>query len=400
VPPRDDLRARGDRELAASLLARQEIKDAIARHERKGPDGGARLQLLGSALRLTPSMAPDVHEIMDGCRRTLGIDSPIESFVYPGPSFNAAAVRPEKGRLLIIVSSSLLEAFEPDELRFVAGHELAHHLFDHHALPLAALLSGEYSFRPGLVLQLFAWQRYAEISADRAGVVCAGGLDPSACSLFKLASGLRGGRVKVRIEEFLAQVGDLREEAGEAPRDHDAPRADWFSTHPFSPLRLRAAELFVSSELMTPGGIPRDALEAQVEDLMTVMQPSYLQEKSGVAEAMRRLLFAGGVAIASASGTIKDAEIEALEQLLGPGSLPFEIKPDVIREDLPSRIDAVRESVPSLRRSQVIRDLCLIARADGRADEAELKVIREIAEAIHVDPDIIDCTVRPPGTCH
>jgi len=400
VPPRDDLRAKGDRELASSLLARQEIKDAIARYQARGPDGGARLQLLGSALRLTASMAPDVHEILDGCRRTLGLDSPIESFVYPGPSFNAAAVRPEKGRLMIIVSSSLLESFEPDELRFVAGHELGHHLFDHHALPLAALLSGEYSLRPGLVLQLFAWQRYAEISADRAGVVCAGGLDPAARALFKLASGLRGGRVKVSIAESLAQVGDLREEAGEAPKDHDAPRADWFSTHPFSPLRLRAAELFVSSELMTPGGITSADLEAQVEDLMTVMQPSYLQEKSGVAEAMRRLLFAGGVAIAAASGDVNEPELEALEQLLGPGSLPFEIKPDVIRDDLPSRIEDVNASVPPLRRAQVVRDLCLIAKADGRADEAELKVIRDIAEAIDVDTELIDCTVRPPGSWH
>ncbi len=400
MPPRDDLRAKGDRELAASLLGRQEIKDAITRYEARGPDGGARFQLLGSALRLTASMAPDVHEILDGCRRTLGLDSPIESFVYPGASFNAAAVRPEKGRLLIIVSSSLLEAFEPDELRFVAGHELGHHLFDHHALPLAALLSGEYSIRPGLVLQLFAWQRYAEISADRAGVVCAGGLDPAARALFKLASGLRGGRVKVKIEEFLAQVGDLREEAGEAPKDHDAPRADWFSTHPFSPLRLRAAELFASSELMSPGGIPRDRLEAQVDDLMTVMQPSYLQEKSGAAEAMRRLLFAGGVAIAVASGPAREKELEALEQLLGPGSLPFEIKPDVITKDLPSRIHDVNASVPPLRRAQVVRDLCLIARADGRADEAEMKIIREIAAAIDVDADLIDCTVRPPGSCH
>jgi Zn-dependent protease with chaperone function len=63
------------------------------------------------------------------------VDGPLEIFVYPEPRFNAAAVKPEKGRLLLMVSSALLEGFEPDELRFVAGHEVGHYLFDHHAIP-------------------------------------------------------------------------------------------------------------------------------------------------------------------------------------------------------------------------------------------------------------------------
>jgi Zn-dependent protease with chaperone function/tellurite resistance protein len=387
---RDRLQADGDRDLAKTLLAELEIRQAIERYERNAGKAQARLQLLGTAIRLSPEMAPDVHEILDGCRKTLGLESPVESYVYPGAAFNAAAVRPERGRLLILVSSSLLEAFDSDELRFVAGHEFGHHLFEHHRIPLAALLGGRRRVSPGLALQLFAWQRYAEISADRAGVVCAGGLDPAARALFKLASGLRGGRVRVRIDQFLAQVADLREETGRLEREEDGKRTDWFSTHPFSPLRLSAAGLFADSELMKKGGAKRADLEAKVHDLMALMRPSYLHEKTGVAEAMRRLLFAGGVAIAAASGGIKDEEIAALERLLGPGSVPLDVKPDVVGKDLLSRIEAVKAEVPPLRRTQIIRDLCVIARADDRADTAEKGVIREIAEAIGVDPGIVD----------
>ncbi|HET6277634.1 MAG TPA: M48 family metallopeptidase [Candidatus Polarisedimenticolia bacterium] len=386
----EDLQADGDRDLAERLLGEPDVKRAIEKLEAEGREAGARRQLLGTSIRLTPDMAPDVYETLDGCRRTLGLESPIESFVYPGAEFNAAAVRPERGRLLIIVSSGLLEAFEPDELRFVAGHELGHHLFDHHRIPVASLLDGNSRVSPGLVLRLFAWQRYAEISCDRAGVICAGGIEPAARALFKLASGLRGGRVQVRIDQFLSQVADLKEEASlMAPQD-DRLRADWFSTHPFSPLRLRAADLFARSELVTKGGTPRAELEAQVADLMILMQPSYLHEKSGVAEAMRRLLFAGGVAIASASGRVKEEEIEELERLLGPGSLPPEVKPEVIRNDLPSRLEDVRQHVPPLRRAQVLRDLCVIARADGRVEPEELRVIRDIAAAIGVDPTLVN----------
>jgi len=396
---REDLQTDGDRDLSQRLLKEPDVKRAIEKVEREGREAGVRRQLLGTSIRLTAEMAPDVHKTLDECRRTLGIESPIETYVYPGASFNAAAVHPERGRLLVIVSSSLLEAFEPDELKFVVGHELGHHLFEHHRIPVTNLLDGKKRVSPGLVLQLFAWQRYAEISCDRAGVVCAGGLDPSARALFKLASGLRGGRVEVRIDQFLSQVADLKEEASlMAPQD-DKARADWFSTHPFSPLRLRAADLFARSELVIEGGTPRAELEAQVAELMTLMQPSYLHEKSGVAEAMRRLLFAGGVSIAAASGEVKEEVIEELERLLGPGSVPVEVKPDVIRKDLPSRIEDVKKQVPPLRRAQVLRDLCVIARADGRVEPEELRVIRDIGAAIEVDPSLVHgvCSGLPEG---
>jgi Zn-dependent protease with chaperone function/tellurite resistance protein len=396
--PRGDLRAEGDRELAERLLAELDVQTAI---ERLGTDPGARRQLLATATRLTREMAPDIHDMLDECRQVLGVETPLEIYVYPESMFNAAAVRPEHGRLFLLFSSALLEAFEPDELRFVAGHELGHYLFEHHRIPVAVLLSGRAQIDAALALRLFAWQRYAEISADRTGVVAARGLDPAARALFKLASGLRGDRVKVRIDQFLSQVGDLRQEAERLATADDPPRSDFFATHPFSPLRLKAVELFAASELVQSEGLPRADLEMQVQELMALMEPSYLQDRSDVAEAMRRLLFAGGVAVATASGPVSAAAIKVLERLLGVGSIPSTLKPDVIRADLPSRIDAVNRIVPPLRRAQVIRDLCVIARADGRIDAAKLTVIREIGKAVHVDETLIMSSTlpAPTGSC-
>ena len=395
------LRAAGDRELAERLLADGDVQGAIERLEREGKAPGARRHLLATAIRLTREMAPDVHDIIDACRRTLGVEAPLETYVYPEPMFNAAAVAPEKGRLFLLLSSALLEAFEPDELRFVVGHELGHHLFGHHRIPVAALLSGIARIDAALALCLFAWQRYAEISADRAGVVTAGGLAPAARALFKLASGLRGDRIKVRVDQFLTQVGDLRQEGERLATAADRPRSDFFATHPFSPLRLKAAELFAASEVLQPGGEPLVDLEIKVQDLMTFMEPSYLEDPSDVAEAMRRLLFAGGVAIAAASGTVTEESLKALERLLGMGSIPSHLKPDVVRADLPSRVDMVNRIVPPLRRAQVVRDLCVIACADGHLDEAKLAVLLEIARAVGVDEAVIPCGRQslPAGSC-
>lgn len=394
MTPRTDLQAEGDRDLRDRLLGDPAITSAIERLNKKGLGEGARRHLLATATRLTASMAPEVHGIIDGCRETLGVEGTLEIYVYPEPRFNAAAVKPEKGRLLMMVSSSLLEAFEPDELRFVAGHEMGHFLFDHHAIPTGALLSGQVRLAPQLALRLFAWQRYAEISADRAGLVCAGGLEPAARGLFKLASGLRGDRVQISVEGFLAQVGDLRREAETQDVDVQARRGDWFATHPFSPLRLKAAELCVASEVMTPGGTSREDLEAKVQELMTLMDPSYLTAKTDVAETMRRLLFAGGVAVAVAAGGPAAPEaVAALEKLLGPGAMPPELKPEVIVADLPGRIEQVKAGVPPLRRAQVLRDLCVIARADGHVSENELEIIKDIATRVEVDLDLVSCAL-------
>ena len=397
MPSRQDLQAEGDRYLRERLLAEQEIGRAIARVRKKGVGESARRHLLATATRLTAEMAPELHSIIDSCRTTLGVDGPLELFVYPDARFNAAAVRPEQGRLLLMVSSALLEGFEPDERQFVAGHEVGHYLFNHHAIPTGALLAGDSHLDPQLILRLFAWQRYAEISADRAGLVCAGGLEPAARGLFKLASGLKTDRIHIRIEQFLAQVGDLRREVEAQGSADGAPRDDWFATHPFSPLRLKAVELCATSEVMNPGGISRDALEAQVQELMRLMDPHYLKERSDTAEAMRRLLLAGGVAVATATGGLTQEVLVELERLLGLGSVPPGLNPDAVLADLPSRIESVRECVPPLRRAQVIRDLCLIARADNHVAEAEVEVIRRIAIAVEVDPSVVSCGLDPSG---
>ena len=379
------LRAQGERELAERLRAEPVVKKAIEKAAESEP-AGARRQLLATALRLTPEIAPDISEIIAASAEALSLDAPIEPYVYPGAQFNAAAIRPEDGRMFVIFSSSLLEAFDHSELRFVVGHELGHHVFDHHSIPTALLLHPSSRISPGLALQIFAWQRYAEVSCDRAGLVAAGGLEAAATALFKLASGLGSTeRVKIRVDQFLHQLGDLRSEAQRLDRADSPVRSDWFSTHPFSPLRLRAAELFANCEIVRDGGTSVAELEAEVHELMTLMDPSYLAAKTDVAEAMRRLVFAGGILIAAAGGDIAAPELKALEELLGVGSLPSEINPEAIRNALPRRIARVVEKVPRLRRMQIVRDLCLIARADGEVSEAEHRVIEEVSRGIEVD---------------
>ena len=139
------LRSQGDRELAEKILNERLVKkvnEHLEKQAEKSPMG-VRRHLLATSLRLTPSMMPDVHRIVGECRERLGIEIPLELYVYPSATFNAMCIKPEQGRLFIMMSSGLLEAFPDAERRFVLGHELGHHLYGHHDIPIGYILKGK-----------------------------------------------------------------------------------------------------------------------------------------------------------------------------------------------------------------------------------------------------------------
>ena len=390
----DNLRSKQDVEISRQLMETKAVKrinEAIEKREEKGPMG-TRRRLLATSVRISRNMAPWLHEMADDCIAKLGVDIPLELYVYSSPTFNAACVKPEDGKLFIMFSSSLLEAFEGAELRFVLGHELGHYLYGHHDIPIGYLLKGQANPGPKLALQLTTWSRYAEISADRAGAHCAQDSIGVARSLFKLASGLSGKLVQFNIEEFMQQVDEMQIE--DAEPGQGAPAEDWFMTHPFSPLRVRALKLFDNSVLAVKGGKSVDELEAGVQVLMTMMEPSYLEGRTDTAENMRRLLFAGAIAVANANDTITELEIAVFEKFFGPRTFSTDLDIDQLIASLPARVSPVLSNTTLAQRMQIIRDLCTVARADKVVKPEEIKVIESIAAQLEVPGHFVSQAVE------
>jgi tellurite resistance protein len=339
-------------------------------------------------------MARDLHDTAALCAAKLQLEIPLELYVFPSPTFNAACVKPEDGRLFIMFSSAILEAFSADEIRFVVGHELGHHLFHHHDIPIGFIMRGESGPDPRLALTLTSWSRYAEISADRAGAYCADDLTAVAHALFKLASGLSGNYATFSADDFLDQVDEMQLEEGQPGQG--APIDDWFLTHPFSPLRVKALQLFDASALMRPGGHSRDELELGVEGLLSLMEPSYLEGKTETAEAMRRLLFAAAITVADASSGISTREVEAFEKFFGAASFSNKLHVEKIKGEVEERCKAVTQLAAVPQRMQIIRDLCVISRADGHATDAERDVICAISKRLGVSALFVDKTLACP----
>lgn len=389
----DQLRYRNDKALYDELLKEREvvaINEKLSKMEAEGPSG-VRRRLLSTSVRLSASMAPRIQKMADECVERLSMEIPVELFVYSSPTFNAACFKPEAGRLYVMFSSGLLEGFSESELRFVMGHEFGHYIYGHHDIPIGYLLNGRQPPGPKLALKLFAWSRYAEISADRAGAWCAQDMDGVGSALFKLASGLTGDVVQFDLDDFLAQVDDMQ--AVDAEPGQGAPQGDWFSTHPFSPLRVRALQLFHESQLMKESGTSVDEMDVDVHRLMSLMEPNYLDARTDAATAMRHLLFAGAVVVAASSDGVSEEEIKVFEQFFKKGDFSDKLDIKRIRQELPSRIERVCQQTTESQRIQVLRDICLIAKAEGRTTPAERAILDNIADGLDVSRNLVCETI-------
>jgi Zn-dependent protease with chaperone function/uncharacterized tellurite resistance protein B-like protein len=404
------IQAHKDRQLRDKLEADRGVQAALKKLKQRssGYGFGGRRSLLTGALRLSPQMAPEVAEALRTCKEAIGFDHPVEIFVRPEPMFNAFCMHNPAGPVIICLASRLLEMFTPEELQFVIGHELGHAAFEHYKIPMPWTAKIEDAAGTMVshttALDLFLWCRAAELSADRIGLVCTRDPEAGATSFFKLASGMASPRVKTDLEEFARQVESLASvpQAREEPRGED-DTLDCFSTHPYSPVRVRALVAFSKSQAYQKAigkeanGIADEDLIAIIDRDLAMMEPSYLEEKTVVSKLMRKLLYRAGILVAAANDEIVEKEVLALRALLGADMIDETI-------DKPDDLDKLRESVATVAkeavaeasfadRARLIQHLTIIAAADGVVDEYEMAEMTRVAHLVEVDPIVIHQTL-------
>jgi tellurite resistance protein len=401
-----DIQSRRDRVLREELVEDWGVKHALKKIDKLTSGYGLRTRrnLLTGALRLTKSIAPDAYRSLALCREVLGYEHPVELYVKPDPMVQAFCARSVSGPIIIGVSSRLLETFSDAELRFVLGHELGHAVFDHFAIPMPVTatledVGGKFVSRP-VSLKLYLWCRAAEVTADRAGVVCAGAVEPAAHALLKIASGLGSNVIRPDLEAFASQIDALHAApAACADERNEEGVLDCFDTHPYSPLRVRALLAFARSQPFqrstgkASDGIDADELERIVEHDLSVMEPSYLEDRGETPELMRRVLFCAGVCVAAANGEIAPTELRALRALLGAKNVDIPEDLAAIRKELDEKTAVAKDKVPFAGRAQIVQHATIIAAADGIVEQSELDELTKLSQALGVDPQVIDHTL-------
>lgn len=262
----------GDLELQRTMRNFAPIQLAISSAVRlsKGMLAG---DLLGSAVKVGPKQFPRVHQMVRHCAHTLGIPEPMVFIQGRVDAMNAMTTGTEKESVIIIYASTI-ENMTEEELTFVIGHECGH-IQNGHVVYLttlsiltrvASLVLGPL-VQPALVA-LQTWSRAAEITCDRAGLLCARDVSAATSAFSKLTIGSMKLYDQLNIEEFLRQIDEQKDSYGRM--------SELLKSHPYIPKRIKAAKLFSESEVYRKpggllGGIEMSELDKQVAELVKVL---------------------------------------------------------------------------------------------------------------------------------
>jgi Zn-dependent protease with chaperone function len=137
-----------------------------------------------------------------------------------------------------------------------------------HYLTQAAAAYVRWIVQPA-ILALQAWSRRAEITCDRAGLLCVKDFTVAQAATVKLALGSQKLYSEIKIEEYVKQLEEGRRGLGRL--------AELFRSHPYVPKRIEALRLFSETEYyrraanIGPGGTPSHECDDAVARILSVL---------------------------------------------------------------------------------------------------------------------------------
>lgn len=212
-----------------------------------------RLVYLSSAVRVDDRQFADLDQLLQQVCGVMDAERP-ELYVFNDPQPTAITLGVDKP--FIALSSGMYELMDIDERRFILGHELGHAMSGH-ALYQSLLLHlinliGAFGWIPvgglglrALIAGLREWQRKAELSGDRAGLLATQDLDAALRVTMKLAGGSHLDRLDVagflkQVEDYEA-AGDLRDGVLKLLNTER-------TTHPFAVVRAAEIDRWATSD--------------------------------------------------------------------------------------------------------------------------------------------------------
>ncbi|HXU70037.1 MAG TPA: M48 family metallopeptidase [Polyangia bacterium] len=150
----------------------------------------ARAELLAGAVKATPKEQPLVHALGEKCAERLHVSAPT-IYVAVNDRERAAHTLGTDDEAYVVLSGGLVAELTEAELGDVIGRQCGK-IQNQHVLPSTALFYLEHFasryvrwiVSPALVA-LRAWARRAEVTCDRAGLICTRDVDVSAAALRK-----------------------------------------------------------------------------------------------------------------------------------------------------------------------------------------------------------------------
>ncbi|MHC4660189.1 MAG: M48 family metallopeptidase [Planctomycetota bacterium] len=401
----DELRMPKERKLLDRITNMPAFPDLEESWDQHLQQHDPRRNYLAGGLRLSAAMSPKIFRLKECIQKILKTDVSFDLYVYGDPNMNASCIRTGDSEFIVAMTSSLVEKMGSRELLFVLGHEIGHTMLEHDIIPGAnfALMEREGK-RPNVALGLYllAWQRYAEISADRVGLLCCQDYMSAGKSFVKMASGLTERHIGFDIEEYASQLSDF-----ECAQTETGAQSDWFHTHPLSPFRVRALYLFSKSDLFAdyfPETCKSDCsigeVNSQVGSMLANMDPDYIEDTSSLAQCIRNFILWAAIDIAAADQTVDAVELQAIADIVGDAAVKKAvnvIKKGKARPDSEISQAALRIAAEASmeRRLRILSDLITVAMADMNLAPEEINVLVQIGQTLEIPVEAFKKLLQP-----
>lgn len=275
-----------------------------------------RLFAVASSIRVSDKQYPRINRMRVDCAETLDLDTVPDLFVARSPIANAYAIGIDKP--FIVLTTGLVEALDRDSLRVVIGHETGHILSGHNVLRTLLMrllrLQATVSWMPigalglrAVIAALLEWYRKAELTADRAGLLC--GQDPAAALRQHVFMAGGSSMDDIDIPEFMAQakeyeeVDDIRDSILKLLTVENM-------SHPFSVVRAAQLQRWAASEeyrAILAGDYLRredDAPSSSMMDDIKSAGRSYKDSWSNSTDPLTKVLSDVGEAVSGAAGKV------------------------------------------------------------------------------------------------
>lgn len=243
-----------DRGAMASLRAVPGVSEVLRAAAGLFSERGERLMTLASAIRVGEKQYPVINRLRLECAETLDLPTVPVVYVARDAAVNAFAIGIDQP--FIVLTTDLVESLDTEALRFVIGHEMGHILSGHAVLRTLLIrlinLQASMSFIPlgalgmrAVIAALREWFRKAELTCDRAGLLCS--QDPRAalrCHVY-----LAGGTdlSQIDIPSFLAQADEYEKIEDVRDSIHKLRNVEVL-THPLAVVRAAQLQRWAATE--------------------------------------------------------------------------------------------------------------------------------------------------------
>lgn len=212
-------------------------------------------QLLNrSGMAVGPTQFPEVYDIACDCARRLGIAVP-SVFIVNDPSLNAGTMCADDAQPSIMLNSGLYERVTLGELKTIIGHECGHIQNNHYVYtclfeqivsnkennPMYSLQ--DYYITLGARALLQSWSRAAEVTCDRAGMICADNINDAYTAEAKMLYGATLNKnPEIDFDELEKQL--------KIQMSNMSKLEEWYQTHPGTLRRIMAEKEFAECEVL------------------------------------------------------------------------------------------------------------------------------------------------------